>query len=217
MLFFVLSYGQREISGIVKNSKDKPVAKALIYLDSVNTGVKTDKKGFYKVSVPAGVKDINVYSYKYGLLTSEIPEESKINFVFIDPKNKKKEKQKFKKSDPVEIYYSEEESSYVVSKIEKLDPDDLYPDIANFRNIYDMLRGRVAGVYVTSDNRVRIRGVNSPNSTADPLFIVDGTPVFSISNILPINVKDIKVIKGADTAIYGVRGANGVIVITTKS
>ncbi|NND09733.1 MAG: TonB-dependent receptor plug domain-containing protein [Flavobacteriaceae bacterium] len=216
LLCFSFSFGQNEISGTVFNSRNKPVANALIYMDSINSGVTTDKKGFYKVQVPENAKDINVYSYKYGLLSSTIPEEKVINFIYIDNKKTRKGK-RVKKSKPVEIYFSDEENAYVVKKVDKVVPDELYPDIVSFRNIYDMIRGRVPGVYVTSDNRVRIRGVNSPNSTSDPLFIVDGTPVYSIGNILPINVKDIKVLKGAETAIYGARGANGVILITTKS
>ncbi|RZV54033.1 MAG: hypothetical protein EX254_11660 [Flavobacteriaceae bacterium] len=216
LLCFSFSFGQNEISGTVFNSRNKPVANALIYLDSINSGVTTDKKGFYKVQIPENAKDINVYSYKYGLLSSTIPEEKVINFIYIDNKKTRKGKRS-KKSKPVEIYFSDEENAYVVKKVDKVVPDELYPDIVSFRNIYDMIRGRVPGVYVTSDNRVRIRGVNSPNSTSDPLFIVDGTPVYSIGNILPINVKDIKVLKGAETAIYGARGANGVILITTKS
>jgi len=216
LLCFSFSFGQNEISGTVFNSRNKPVANAMIYLDSINTGVTTDKKGFYKVQVLENTKNINVFSYKYGLLSSTLPEEKVINFIYIDNKKSRKRKRS-KKSEPVEIYFSDEENAYMVKKVDKVVPDELYPDIVSFRNIYDMIRGRVPGVYVTSDNRIRIRGVNSPNSTSDPMFIVDGTPVYSISNILPINVKDIKVLKGSETAIYGSRGANGVILITTKS
>lgn len=196
------------------NSKDKPVSNALIYLDSVNSGVKTNKKGVYQVDVPEGIRDINVYSYKYGLLSSVIGDDQVINFVFIDGKRGKKDKAR--KGDKVSIAYSDSDKKYLVEKLSVIDPSK-EKNLNAYNSIYDLIRGRVAGVMVTQDNRIRIRGVNSPNSSSEPLFIVDGTPVYSISNILPINVKDIKILKGSDASIYGSRGANGVIIITTKS
>ena len=213
MMFVASGYAQKTLSGTVTNSKNKPVAKALIYLDSINSGVKTDKKGYYKVEVPENVKDINIYSYKYGLLSSKITIEDIINFVYIEVDKK----QKAKKNQKVAIAYSEEEQAYVVNKIPTISPSKELKDVSNYTNIYDLIRGRVAGVTVTQNNKVRIRGVNSPNSTSDPLFILDGTPVFNIDNVLPINVKSIKILKGSDAAIYGSRGANGVVVITTKT
>lgn len=88
--------------------------------------------------------------------------------------------------------------------------------IACYSNIYDYLRGRVAGVLVGPDNSIRIRGINSVNSSNEPLFIVNGMEVRDISNINPLDVKSIDVLKDASASIYGNRGANGVIVITLK-
>ena len=83
-----------------------------------------------------------------------------------------------------------------------------------FNTIYDYLRARVSGVQVSSDNRVVIRGVTSFNSSTDPLFIVNGSPVSNIIDIDPNQVKSVTVIKDSKAAEYGVRGANGVILIT---
>lgn len=89
-------------------------------------------------------------------------------------------------------------------------------EMSGYRDIYEYLEGRVAGVEVTYDKRIIIRGVNTINGTTDPLIMVDGHEMKDISSINPNDVKSIDVLKGSSAAIYGVRGANGVILITTK-
>lgn len=90
----------------------------------------------------------------------------------------------------------------------------------NYETIYDMLIGEVAGVRVdmTGNNsaNIYIRGKNSINGSSQPLFIVDGSEVSDISYLNPNDVDRIDVLKDASASIYGVRGANGVIIITTK-
>ncbi len=102
-------------------------------------------------------------------------------------------------------------STYATSK---LIPKDI--EIANYSNIFDYLRGRVAGLEVRSDNSIRIRGGSSINSSNEPLFIVNGMEVKDISIINPMDIKSIDVLKDASSSIYGSRGGNGVIVITLK-
>jgi len=92
-------------------------------------------------------------------------------------------------------------------------------------NASEALTGKMAGVQVTTtegspdaDVKIRVRGGGSITQTNDPLYIVDGFPVESISDIAPSDIEDITVLKDASsTAIYGSRGANGVIMVTTKS
>jgi len=92
-----------------------------------------------------------------------------------------------------------------------------------YRSLADYLQ-RVPGVYVSgpqNNQMVLIRGVSSFNSEIQPLYVIDGTSVGTNYNTVNnmLNVRDIdnvRVLKGSDAAIYGVRGANGVIVITTK-
>jgi len=85
-----------------------------------------------------------------------------------------------------------------------------------YRSIYDMIRGRIAGVIVQPDNTIIIRGISSIKNNAEPLFVVDGNVVSSIDYIVPNEVKSIAVLKDAEASIYGSRGSNGVLVITTK-
>ncbi|MDO4948830.1 MAG: TonB-dependent receptor plug domain-containing protein [Bacteroidales bacterium] len=108
-------------------------------------------------------------------------------------------------------------SSYAVGKVDV----EKIQNVA-YTSIFDYLRSRVAGVQVgyaapgeTPD--ISIRGINSINSSTQPIFVVDGMQVSSIADINPNDVKSITVLKDAAASVYGVRGANGVIQITTKS
>ena len=81
--------------------------------------------------------------------------------------------------------------------------------------IAEILKGRVAGVEVMG-NRVLIRGKSSIMGSNEPLYVVDGVPLMFAPSMNPLDIETIEVLKGSETALYGVRGANGVIVITTK-
>ncbi|WP_044173201.1 TonB-dependent receptor plug domain-containing protein [Flectobacillus major] len=89
-------------------------------------------------------------------------------------------------------------------------------------NVLQFLQGRVAGVQVTPSGmnsfKVVIRGVSSITGSSDPLFLLDGMPVDAdvINSVSPCDVESIDVLKGAETAIFGVRGGNGAISVLTK-
>jgi TonB-dependent SusC/RagA subfamily outer membrane receptor len=92
------------------------------------------------------------------------------------------------------------------------------------RTVTDMLVGRFPGVEVfktaNGGTSIRIRGARSMNSSDEPLFVLDGYPQHngnaSLSDLDPHDIKEIEVLKGAAASVYGARGANGVILITTK-
>lgn len=90
-------------------------------------------------------------------------------------------------------------------------------DVVNYTSMLEYLRGRVPGVNIDSSGRIIIRGINSINADCTPLFIVDGLEVSSIDNIDPRIVKSVDVIKDGTAAIYGMKGANGVIIVTTRT
>ena len=89
-------------------------------------------------------------------------------------------------------------------------------DNRGYSNIYDYLRGKVPGVEVHG-TEVTIRGVNSVNSASAPLILVDGVEIQDISNLSPMDVDHVEVIKDASASLYGFRAAGGVIKITTKA
>ena len=116
------------------------------------------------------------------------------------------------KDSRINIGYGEvdnQDLSYSVSSV-KPDEKEFYT------NMYDFLRGRVAGVEVRTDNSIFIRGHNSMQASMQPLILLDGTEITDLSIINPYDVYSVDVLKDASAAIYGIKGANGVILITTK-
>lgn len=118
-------------------------------------------------------------------------------------------------NDDVNTGYSTTKRKDLTYAIGKVDIKD--NDISTYSNLTDYLRGRVAGVEVSQNGVIRVRGINSINSPTDPLIVCDGTEVRDINTINPMDVQSIEVLKDASASIYGVRGANGVILITTKA
>ena len=112
----------------------------------------------------------------------------------------------------LDIGYGKEIRGNLSSSVSSL---DVNTDKTIYRNIYELIQGKCAGVMVNGTS-ITIRGENSINSSTEPLFIVNGAPQTSIDWINPNDVKSIDVLKDSATAIYGARGANGVIVITLK-
>lgn len=194
-LLIVTSFGhaQTTVSGKVLNHKNKPVSGAVLYLDSTATNVITNKSGVYSLIVPDSVKNIKVHSKKLGWLSSAYAKESTMDFMYLD-------------TAPADQSLTP--------------PNGLNPDkdktTVSFRTIYDMMRGRIAGVVVQQDNTIIVRGINSIRNNSEPLFIVDGNFVQSIDFVVPNEVKSITVLKDAEASIYGSRGASGVIVIKLK-
>ena len=86
----------------------------------------------------------------------------------------------------------------------------------SYANMYDYLAGRVPGVQVFG-NRIVVRGISTNSANTDPLILVDGVQVPNLDNINPSDVERVDVIKDGSTAIYGISGANGVILVTTRN
>lgn len=186
-------YAQTTVSGKVLNHKNKPVSGAVLYLDTIATTVITNKSGGYSLIVPDSIKNIKVHSKKLGWLSSAYAKESTMDFMYLD-------------TAPADQSLTP--------------PNGLNPDkdktTVSFRTIYDMMRGRIAGVVVQQDNTIIVRGINSIRNNSEPLFIVDGNFVQSIDFVVPNQVLSITVLKDAEASIYGSRGASGVIVIKLK-
>ena len=125
-----------------------------------------------------------------------------------------------KPKDEVDVGYGnvkKDRLAYSVSDV-KLDKNE----ISGYSNIWDYLRGKVPGVQIGyasagSTPDIQIRGVNSINSSTQPLIVVDGMETSDISYLSPNEISSVSVLKDASSSIYGSRGANGVILITTKT
>lgn len=118
--------------------------------------------------------------------------------------------------DSVNIGYGYVKKKNLISSVSKVSVNK--NDIGSYTNIGEYLRGRVPGLHVIGNGgsyKYMVRGINSINSSTDPLFVVDGVVVMDIDFLNPQDVKSVEVIKDGSASIYGARGACGVILITT--
>ncbi|GAA5219983.1 TonB-dependent receptor [Membranihabitans marinus] len=175
-------------------------------------GTVTDFDGGFTLS-DVGSSDTLIVSY-IGYLTREVPVNArKVIEVGLEISSETLD-------EVVVVGYGTVKKSDLTGSVSSINTDDF--ELTPLNNVSSMLQGSVAGVEIIKGNNqpgggsiVRIRGGNSMNGSNDPLYVVDGFPSGSIPN--PNDIKSIQVLKDASaTAIYGTRGANGVIIITTK-
>jgi TonB-dependent SusC/RagA subfamily outer membrane receptor len=199
---------KRTLSGYVTDDKGNPVAGAMVIIDKNNTGKVTDSKGYYKVKVRPDASRISIFTFKGGNADVQIEKRTTINITLIGSQSDSQISKP--EAERVEIGYGSVKKEDVTNQVSKLEVDK--NKYAAYPNIYDALRGTVAGLQVRGKS-ITIQGISSNNPNSEPLFVVDGMIVSSIDFILPNDVKSIEVLKGAAASIYGSRGANGVILI----
>jgi TonB-dependent SusC/RagA subfamily outer membrane receptor len=218
---FVISVplsGQKEkkkylLSGMVTDNSGKPVPGAMILIDKQNTNIVTDSKGNYKVKVKSTAQKITVFTLPGGSLDTEINGRKIINFIMEGTLARENAGGVPAGEETVNIGYGNVKSRDVTTSVGQVDGSG--EKYASYANIYDMLRGTVAGVLVIGKN-ITIQGLGTNNANNQPLLVVDGIVVGSIDDIHPVQVKSVEVLKGASASIYGSRGANGVLLITLK-
>ena len=189
------------ITGKVTDYYDNPVSGALIMIDGKTTSYKTNIKGLYKIKIKPDVTQIGVFTTITGETQEAVNGRKVINFrlgKFI-PETASDQADKGKTG--------------VTERKNKQGQDVSGKEYTSFSDIYEML-GTVPGVSV-SGTSVSVRGTQTWGSSS-PLFVLNGTVVGSISSIDPSMVKSIQVLKGPSASIYGMQGANGVIVIQLK-
>lgn len=106
---------------------------------------------------------------------------------------------------------SRRESNFAVGSVKVNDPA-----VGTYENILDYLKARVPGIEVLGNGSVRVRGENSLNLNTDALIMVDGVQMDDLRSVNPNDVYSVDVLKDASSSAYGAKGANGVILITTK-
>jgi TonB-dependent SusC/RagA subfamily outer membrane receptor len=198
-----------KISGHVVDGTLTPVANAIVMIDGEKSNVMTDQKGHFKIKVKPGNTKVGIFTMTNGILEEPLDGRKTINFKF-----EGSVPVQIVETDPldeaVDIGYGSVKKRSMTGTVNRIDGTN--PKYASYRNIYDMIRGEVAGVQVMG-NSIRIQGVGSLTLSTEPLYVVDGNVVGSISDIQPFNVKSIEILKGSSASIYGSRGANGVILI----
>jgi len=179
-------------------------------------GTATNQSGQYRILVESGKVSLTFSYVGYGTKTVAVADKNTID-ISLSPEVKESE-------EVVVIGYQTIKRKNLLASVSSVSAKDLKDIPVN--SAAEALNGRLAGVTATTaegspdaDVRVRIRGGMSITGDNSPLYIVDGVQVENgLSALSPQNIQTIDVLKdAAATAIYGARGANGVIVITTKS
>jgi TonB-linked SusC/RagA family outer membrane protein len=203
----------KSVSGIVKDNTGEPLIGVSVQVLGTTTGTITDFDGKYAIQAPAKSK-LQFSFIGYVSQTLEVGSQSTIN-VTLKEDNKTLD-------EVVVIGYGTVKRRDLTGSVASVTGDKLAANPVS--NVAQALQGQLPGVSVTSqDGRpgggmsIRVRGGGSITQSNDPLFIVDGVQVSGIDDIPADNIESIDVLKdAASTAIYGARGANGVILVTTK-
>ena len=197
------------VSGYVKDHAGFPVSGISIFVDSKKTSAITNDIGFYKVKVKPDVKVLSAFSLMGGAHEVEFKGQEIINFTLGETMNSNISTEDT--GDKVNTGYSDVSKDELTTSVGSVE----ISDDRHYRNIYDMIAGEIPGVHVTG-NRIRIRSKSSISQSVEPLIILNDVIVTDLDGILPVSVKSINILKGPATAIYGARGADGVILIKTK-
>ena len=218
LLFFSISLvtsaqeSQLSVKGKVVDDTGLPLPGATIVEAGTTNGVVTDFDGNFQIEVSGPSAELNI-SYM-GYQTQTVAASDQFLEIKLLPDTAALE-------EVVIIGYGESKQKDLTGSISAVDLDDLQKQPA--ANIGDALQGRAAGVRVITSGQpganptIRIRGTGTINNN-DPLVVVDGVPLNGGLNQVNMNdVASMQVLKDASsTAIYGARGANGVVIITTK-
>jgi TonB-dependent SusC/RagA subfamily outer membrane receptor len=206
---------EKTIKGSVRDEKGEALPGVSIIIKKSLQGTSTDEKGNFTLSLPEEATAL-IFSY-VGYIQQEISinNQSSVQVTLL-PDTKALD-------EFIVVGYGTQKKSDVTGAISRLSEEQIRE--RPVQNVVQALQGKAAGVDITSNlrpgevGRIRIRGNRSINASNEPLYVIDGIPL-SASEVTAINPNDIasiEILKDASaTAIYGSRGANGVILITYK-
>ena len=214
LCFFAVLAQAQTVKGVVKDQNGDAVIGATVKVLGSRGGTVTDSKGQYSIEAPSG----SILSVSYiGYLTKQIRlrGENTVDIVLMEDNTTLK--------DIVVIGYGTQRKESVTGSVANVSAEKLMENPSS--NITQALQNRIAGVDMQQTNsqpgaemRIRIRGQRSLTASNDPLIVLDGIPFLGqLSDINPSDIKSLDILKDASaTAIYGSRGANGVIMVTTN-
>ena len=207
-------YAQQQVSGVVVDENGDPVIGASIQAKGSTQGTISDYDGKFEMSVPESVKTL-VVSF-VGMATQEVPAGKNIKVTLSENAEVIQEVVVTGYGNVAKGAYAGSAQAVKAEDIEKKNPSDITKAMA----------GEVAGVQVATSSgqpgtvaSIRIRGIGSISASSAPLYVVDGIPLDagSVSSIDPGDIASTTILKDATaTSLYGSRGANGVVLITTK-
>jgi len=221
----------RTVTGRVIDETGEPLPQASVFVKGTTTGTSTDLDGRYSLNVPASGETLVFRFLGYTTVEEQIGNRTVINLTMQPDVQSAGE--------VVVVGYGTQKAEAVTGSVGVLSAEKLQQvPMASFEQ---SLQGNIAGLQATSidgtpggNTQVRIRGIGSITASSEPLYVIDGIPVQAgdltqlnsngnrsgnvMASINPNDIETVTVLKdAASTAIYGSRGANGVILITTKS
>ncbi|MEM6345923.1 MAG: TonB-dependent receptor [Bacteroidota bacterium] len=216
ILAFQTATGQLEISGTITNAEEgNPIAGASITVLGEAIGAFSDEQGKFALSVASEESEIIISYFGFAKQQIKIGAQRVFN-INLEPDYSSLE-------EVVVVGYGAKKKVDITGSISSVSQDDF--EAQPITRVSDILQGRTAGVQINNTNgspgnnaRIRIRGTNSITGSGNPLIVLDGVIGASLGAINPADIQSMQVLKDASaTALYGSRGANGVILVTTKS
>ena len=213
------TYAQIKVTGVVTDSNGEPLAGVTVVVKGANTGTTTMFNGSFSLNVAKTSGTVLVFSFiGYEQNSVALTESNPLISITMQELSIKLDD-----VEVVAIGYGTARRKDLTGSISSIKGEIL--ESIPTPSVAEALTGRMAGVNVTTTEgspdaevKIRVRGGGSITQDNSPLYVVDGFPVSSITDIASSEIATIDVLKDASsTAIYGARGANGVILITTKS
>lgn len=223
----------RKVNGTVISPEDEPLIGVSVVIPGTTIGVITNAKGGFTIDVPKGKNELKISCLGYKPQIMQLGSKTNITITL--------QEDAIALDEVVAIGYGHARRSDVTGSVASISGAEIEGKAAT--SVDDLLRGRVAGVKVGAQDgapgastSIKIRGGTSINASSEPLYVIDGFPMMNsssdftvgsiggvgsntspLADINPEDIKSIDILKDASaTAIYGSRGANGVIIITTK-
>lgn len=227
VLFFflpVIAMAQNvTITGIVKNNKGEFLPGVSVVIKNTKNGTISDLDGKFSIKNVPPNSELMFSMLSYKTQTVSVKNKTSFNIVLVDDVALLDE--------VVVVGYGTMKRSDLTGSVVSIGSKSIQESVAT--TLDQVLQGRVAGLQMTQNSGVpgagssiQIRGVNSLNSTNEPIYVIDGVIISgetgsntsnAIANINPNDIESLEVLKDASaTAIYGAQGANGVIIITMK-
>ena len=204
------------VSGVVVDEYELPVIGAAVIVKGTDIGTVADENGKFSFNALSPSAELEASALGYAVATVKVAGGGSLKIVLREDVNYLDEL--------VVVGYGVQKKSDLTGAISSINAQETMKKMP-VNQVSDLLQGRVAGMSVMTssgaagaEQTIRVRGVNSIKADGGPLVVIDGFPGGSLGAVNPADIKSIEILKDASsTAIYGSRGANGVILITTKS
>ena len=202
-----------QVTGIVKDQKGEPLVGVSVLEKGTTNGVVTDLDGKFTIRVTSGSSILTITYMGYKKRELWVQHGKMLDVVLQEDVSELDE--------VMVIAYGTKKKRDVIGSVTKVKSDDLV--LSTGGRFENALQGKAAGVQIVNDGiagntpQIKIRGIRSVSSGTDPLWVVDGMVGGDASNLNFYDIESIEILKdAAATAIYGSRGSNGVIIVTTK-